>query len=132
MRQIPNSNRVYPTWSRRSVVVVIEILCILEAQYIPVRPRTMCPALMLAASRTVRVIGRTRILMVSIRISAGFSQVGAPLGRRFAVTVFGSFINPERIRLSHRGIPKVTVRRRWEDILIRYGIIPVRFTTIRV
>ena len=42
----------------------------------------MCPALMLAASRNDRVRGRTRILDVSIRTRNGFSQSGAPSGRR--------------------------------------------------
>ena len=41
----------------------------------------MCPALMLAASRNDRVIGRTRILVVSIRTRNGFSHEGAPPGR---------------------------------------------------
>lgn len=90
----------------------------LAAQYRPIRPRTMCPALILAANRTVNVMGRTRILIVSIKIRAGFSHVGAPLGSRFAVAVLGSFEKPERIRDSHRGIPRVTVNRRWEDRLI--------------
>lgn len=72
----------------------------------------------MAANRTVRVIGRTRILIVSIRIRAGFNHVGAPLGRRFAVAVLGSFEKPDRIRASHRGIPRVTVNRRCEERLI--------------
>lgn len=74
---------------------------------------------MLAASRTERVIGRTAILMVSMRIRGGFSHVGAPLGRRFAVTVFGLLLIPEIIKLSHRGRPRITVSRRWEEGLIR-------------
>ena len=102
------------------------------AQYILISPRTICPALIFAARRTVRVMGRTRILMDSIRIRAGFSHVGAPLGSRFAVAVFGSFKKPEMIRESHMGMPRVTVKRRWEEGLIVYGIIPVRFTTINI
>ena len=115
---MPNSKRVYPIWRRRRVVDVREIDCILAAQYIPMRPKTICPALMLAASRTVRVIGRTRILIVSIRMRAGFNHVGAPPGNRFAVAVFGSFENPERINESHKGIPRVTVNSRWEEVLM--------------
>ena len=72
----------------------------------------MCPALMLAARRTVRVIGRTRILMVSIRIRAGFNQVGAPPGRRLARAVFELNINPEMIRDNHSGNPRLTENKR--------------------
>jgi len=42
----------------------------------------MCPALMLAASRNDSVIGRTMILVVSIITRNGFSQSGAPSGRK--------------------------------------------------
>lgn len=89
-----------------------EMASMLAAQYSPIRLRTICPALILAARRTVRVTGRTRILIVSIRIRAGFNHVGAPLGSRFAVAVLGSFEKPERIRANHRGIPRVIVNRR--------------------
>lgn len=46
--------------------------------------RTMMtwPAVMLAASRKARVIGRTENLMVSTKTRNGFSHAGAPLGRR--------------------------------------------------
>lgn len=88
------------------------MVSILAAQYNPISPRTMCPALILAANRTVKVMGRTRILIVSIRMRAGFNHVGAPLGRRFAVAVFGFFEKPDRMRASHRGMPRVTVNRR--------------------
>jgi hypothetical protein len=67
---------------------------------------------MLAARRTLRVIGRTKILIVSIIISAGASQAGAPLGRRLAEAVFGFLINPERIRENQRGRARVTENRR--------------------
>lgn len=39
---------------------------------------------MFAANRNDRVIGRTVILVVSIIIRAGLSQVGAPSGRKWA------------------------------------------------
>lgn len=64
---------------------------------------------MLAARRTVRVMGRTEILIVSISTRAGFNHIGAPPGKRLAVTFFGFFEIPERIRDSHRGSPRATV-----------------------
>ena len=51
----------------------------------PIRPRTIWPALILAASRKERVNGRTVILMVSIITRNGFSQSGAPLGKSLAI-----------------------------------------------
>jgi|HubBroStandDraft_2_1064218.scaffolds.fasta_scaffold489862_2 hypothetical protein len=53
-----------------------------------IRLSTICPALMFAASRNARVSGRTEILVVSIRIKNGFSQVGAPSGSRCATVAF--------------------------------------------
>jgi hypothetical protein len=52
------------------------------AQYIPIRLRTIWPALMLAANRNDRVRGRTRTLVVSIRTRKGFNQSGAPSGKK--------------------------------------------------
>jgi hypothetical protein len=48
----------------------------------PTRPITICPALILAASRNDRVIGRTTIEDVSIKTRNGFNHVGAPSGNR--------------------------------------------------
>ena len=44
----------------------------------------MCPALILAANRKDNVIGRTEILIDSIKTSAGANHNGAPLGSRLA------------------------------------------------
>jgi len=60
-----------------------------EAQYTPSKDRTICPALMLAANRNDRVRGRTITLVVSIRTRNGFSQSGAPSGRKWAVVFLG-------------------------------------------
>lgn len=48
----------------------------------PTRERTMCPALIFAASRNDRVNGRTITLVVSISTRNGLSQSGAPSGRK--------------------------------------------------
>ena len=45
----------------------------------------MWPALMFAARRNERVIGRTATLVVSINTRAGLSQSGAPSGRKWAI-----------------------------------------------
>lgn len=72
----------------------------------------MCPALMLAARRKERVIGRTSVLTVSIRIRKGLSQAGAPPGRREARVVGRLNLRLEIIRDSHMGRPKVSVKNR--------------------
>ena len=55
------------------------------AAYRLINPRTMWPALIFAAKRKDNVIGRTKILSVSIKIKAGDSQLGAPEGKREAL-----------------------------------------------
>jgi hypothetical protein len=55
---------------------------IAPTQYSLISVKTICPAVMFAASRKDRVIGRTRILVVSISTKNGFSHSGAPSGRK--------------------------------------------------
>jgi len=66
----------------------------------------MWPALMLAISRTERVIGRTAILTVSIRTRKGFRRAGAPIGSKPATTEEGLKKTPETSKDNHRGKPK--------------------------
>ena len=54
------------------------------AVYVPIRASTIWPALILAASRKERVIGRTVTLIVSMMTRKGLSQSGAPPGRSLA------------------------------------------------
>jgi hypothetical protein len=49
----------------------------------------MCPAVMFAASRNDKVIGRTMILVVSIITRNGFSHSGAPSGKKCATDFLG-------------------------------------------
>ena len=46
----------------------------------PIRPSTICPALIFAASRKERVIGRIIILRDSTRTRKGFNQPGPYCG----------------------------------------------------
>lgn len=112
MQQIPNSKIVYPDWIRRREIMDVGAPEKAAAQYIPIRPRTMWPALMLAARRTLSVIGRTRTLIVSMIMRAGASQAGAPLGRKLAEAVFGFLAKPDRIRENQRGRARVTEKSR--------------------
>lgn len=70
---------------------------------------TMWPALMFAARRKERVIGRTEILDDSTRIRNGLSHSGAPLGRSEAINFIGEDIRDERIKLIHKVNPKEKV-----------------------
>jgi len=86
----------------------------------------MWPALMFAANRNDKVNGRTRILVVSIKIRNGFSQSGAPSGKRWATDALGDLINDDKINLIHIGRPNAMVKIRCLDRLNVYGIKPVK------
>jgi len=77
----------------------------------------MCPAVRFAASRKERVTGRTLILRVSTITRKGFSQSGAPLGRRPAMKEYGACVRLDIINDSHIGSPSVRVMIKCLDIL---------------
>jgi len=62
----------------------------------------MCPALILATSRTVKVKGRIKILIVSIIIRNGIKTIGAPDGAKWAITCFGEVKNPDTKSSNHK------------------------------
>lgn len=103
---------------------------IAATQYREIRLKTMWPAVMLAASRNDRVIGRTKILVVSMRTRNGFSHSGAPSGRKWAVDFFVECENDEINILIQSGRPIDRVRSRCLDDEIEYGIIPIKLTEI--
>lgn len=55
--------------------------------------------------------------MVSIRTKKGFSQSGAPSGRKWAINILGYFDRLDRIILIHRGSPRERVKIRCLDVL---------------
>lgn len=93
---------------------------------------TTWPALILAASRKDRVIGRRRILAVSIKTRKGFSQSGAPEGRSEAAKYDGEFLIDEMISANHIGSPSLSVKRRCLVELNTYGSSPIRFIEINM
>lgn len=101
------------------------------AAYIFTKPKTIWPALILAAKRKDRVIGRTRILMDSIKTNGGASQVGAPDGNNLAQNWDGELNNEDITILIHKGKPKVKVSNRWEVVPKIYGIKPSKFIIIK-
>lgn len=117
IKQIATSNRMYriDVDSRRTVTGME--LNSAVAVYRLRRPRTMCPALILAASRNDRVRGRTEILVVSIITRKGLSQSGAPSGRKWAINILGNLTRLDEIIDSQIGRPKDRVKMRWLDVL---------------
>ena len=85
--------------------------------YILTKVKTICPAVILAANRNESVIGRTKILVVSINTRKGFNQSGAPSGRKWAVEALKFMKIDEIIRLSHKGNPILRVIIKWLDKL---------------
>lgn len=101
---------------RRRMVTEIE-LNMAAAEYMLRSPKTIWPALMLAASRNERVRGRTEILVVSIKTRNGLSQSGAPSGRKWAINILGNFVRLDEIIDSHTGRPSDRVKIRWLEVL---------------
>jgi len=83
-------------------------LVVIENEEIKVR--TTCPAVIFAASRNLKVIGRTIILIDSISTRNGFSHIGALSGNRCAVADFIEYSILLAIHISHIGRPRVKVK----------------------
>lgn len=85
---------------------------------------------MFAARRKDRVIGRTVTLVVSISTKNGFSQSGAPSGRKCATNIFGLNRSLEMISAIHRGSPRDRVNSKWLEVLNVYGTRPAKLIKI--
>lgn len=96
------------------------------APYVPIKPKTIWPALIFAASRKDRVIGRTKILRVSTMTKKGFNQSGAPPGRIPAAKLEGELYKEDKIRLNQIGIAKDMVKNKCLVVLKTYGKRPVK------
>lgn len=94
----------------------------------PIKPSTMWPALIFAASRNDRVIGRTIILDDSIKTKNGFSQSGAPSGRRWAIVALIDLSALDIISSIHIGRAILRVNNRWLVTLKVYGNNPSIFS----
>lgn len=87
-----------------------------------IKDRIICPAVIFAASRKDRVIGRTNVLINSMRTKTKASHSGEPWGTKFDIVTTAFFLKEDVIDIIHIGIPKVIVTIRWEDIGIEEGI----------
>lgn len=132
IKQIANSNAIYPLDSvNRNKNDVVEVN-IAPTQYSLIKVSTMCPAVIFAANRNDSVIGRTRILVVSIITKNGFSHSGAPSGKKWATDFLGEYANDDRINDNHIGNPIDRVIIRCLDDDNEYGIIPIKLIIIIV
>ena len=125
MKQTNTSNILYPTFKAK-IGIVDEILD--ETAAFAISDITICPALILAINRTVRVKGRINSLTVSIRTSKGNKAPGAPAGARWAALGIGAQIQPEMISKPH--IVKASDPANHRLLVAPYtnGINPLRFT----
>ena len=96
----------------------------------PINLRTMWPALIFAASRNDKVMGRTAILVDSISTRKGLSQSGAPSGSKCAIVALVLYVVLDIIRDIHRGKPNDKVKIRCLDVLNAYGTSPRRLTVM--
>jgi len=132
IKQIPTSNSTYPAWTgRMRMRAVIGEENRASERKVDMRTIITCPAVMLAASRKARVMGRTENLSDSTRTRNGFSHAGAPLGSRDAINFIGREDSDDRISLSQRVNPNESVKRRWLVRLKINGVRPTRFDAMR-
>ena len=87
------------------------------------------PVEIFAASRNLRVSGRTTFLTSSINNKKGLSQLGAPLGRKVVTNSVVLFILLEIKFLTQHGRASLKVIRRCEVDDGAYGISPPQFIT---
>lgn len=57
-------------------------MCLIDGPLFPSKVNSRCPAIMFAVSRTAKVPGRIRFLIVSMMTMNGISMVGVPWGTR--------------------------------------------------
>lgn len=84
--------------------IIIMVICVAKVIFVIIplrRDRSRCPATMFAVSRTHRVIGRMRFLVISIITMKFIRGVGVPCGTRCVMTFFVCVVAPNSILVSH-------------------------------
>ena len=93
------------------------VLILVEIENDVIRDITIWPAVMFAARRNLKVIGRTIILVVSIITRNGFNHVGALSGKRWPIIFLGECVNLLNINISHIGKLSDNVLIMWLEVL---------------
>lgn len=99
----------------------------------PVFPNNVsskCPAIIFAANRTARVIGRIMLLIVSIITINVMSAGGVPWGTKCANIKLVWLIHPNNINLIHMGNAIVNVNAKCLVLVKIYGNRPIKLLNI--
>ena len=96
-----------------------------------IRAHTICPTVMLATSRTVKVKGRIKIEIVSINTNNGDRAKGAPDGDKWAVISTGIILNWETRTVDQNNNPMTAANQIVEVIGKVKGVIPSKFNVIK-
>lgn len=89
--------------------------------------RITCPALILAANRKDKVMGRIIELITSTIAKNGDKIIGEASGKWLAWTLFIAKIIPVISIVNHIGNPIAIVNLKWEVMVVRTGTAPVIF-----
>lgn len=114
IKQIAVSNRIKNIENSSNDIDVRDILNNRGVRNEVIKIRTMCPALIFAASRKDSVNGRTSTLIDSKITRAGFNHIGAPSGNKWAKNSLGLKIALEITMDSQHGRAIETVKIIWE------------------
>jgi hypothetical protein len=93
----------------------------MDGPLFPSKVSSRCPAIMFAVSRTARVPGRIRLLIVSIITINGINMVGVTCGTKCSNMWLVFLIHPNNINLIHIGRARVSVRVRCLVLVKMYG-----------
>jgi hypothetical protein len=96
------------------------------AVWLPRRVIKRCPATIFAISRTARVPGRIKFLIVSISTINGMSGPGVLWGTRWANMCLVWLTHPNSIKEIHRGSLRVRVIVKWLEAVKMYGNNPIK------
>lgn len=102
-----------------------------ELKTFATRDKTICPALIFATNRTVKVKGRIIILIVSMIIKNGINTIGAPDGARCAITCLGEFNIPDSKRDNHKRSANDLLNHKLDVTPYTYGVKPIRLLKIK-
>ena len=95
--------------------------CLIDGPLFPSSVSNRWPAIIFAVSRTARVPGRIRFLIVSMTTMNGISIVGVPCGTRCSNMWLGFLIHPNSINLTHSGKANVKVSVKCLVLVKMYG-----------
>jgi len=106
------------------IIVIVFIFNIRVVVKLHNRPKIMCPAIIFAANRTDKVMGRIDSLINSTQTIKGVINIGVPLGIRCAFSFFGVFIIGYMTDINHTGMAMLKVIDGWEVCVNVYGNSP--------